>query len=231
MKLSAERKRVVFLGGILALLGGYSLYTNVLSGPSSPEPERPGRAGASSSPAPGAPGPRPDTVRPRAPSRTSAEFRPSLKPKRPEERVDPRSIDPTLRLDLLAKVQAVDMQGAGRNLFQFSTAPPPPLPPEPKIKKPVTLAADAQPGPPAPPAAPPKPQAPPITLKYYGYATASGAAKHAFFLDGDDILVAAEGDLLKKRYRVVRIGVNSVVMEDTQFKHEQTLPLQAEAAA
>ena len=85
-----------------------------------------------------------------------------------------------------------------------------------------------KPQPPGPPAPPPPP---PITLKYYGYSSARGDnRKHAFFLDGDDILVAAEGETVKKRYRVVRIGVNSVVMEDTQFKHEQTLPLQEEAA-
>jgi hypothetical protein len=141
------------------------------------------------------------------------------------------SIDPTLRLDLLAKVQAVDMQGGNRNLFQFSTAPPPPLPKEPIVK--VAGAGGKNPNqpPPGPPQPPPPPAAPPILLKYYGYSSARGDnRKHAFFLDGDDILVAAEGDVVKKRYRVVRIGVNSVVMEDTQFKHEQTLPLQEEAA-
>jgi hypothetical protein len=78
-----------------------------------------------------------------------------------------------------------------------------------------------------PPAAPP----PPILLKYYGYSSAKGDnRKRAFFLDGDDILMASEGEVVKKRYKVVRIGVNSVVMEDTQFKHEQTLPLLEEAA-
>jgi hypothetical protein len=153
-----------------------------------------------------------------------------MKPKRPEDRVDPMSIDPTLRLDLLAKVQAVNIEGGRRNLFQVGA---PPLPPEPT----VTMKQDAQVAqmgpqlPPGPPPAPPPPQAPPITLKYYGYSSARGDnRKHAFFLDGEDILVAAEGETVKKRYRVVRIGVNSVVMEDTQFKHEQTLPLQEEAA-
>src|ERR1022692_1889198 len=95
------------------------------------------------------------------------------------------------------------------------------LPPEPT----ATMKQDAQVAqmgpqlPPGPPPAPPPPQAPPITLKYYGYSSARGDnRKHAFFLDGEDILVAAEGETVKKRYRVVRIGVNSVVMEDTQFK-------------
>ena len=36
--------------------------------------------------------------------------------------------------------------------------------------------------------------------------------------------------MVKRRYKVVRIGVNSVVMEDTQFSNTQTLPLQEEAA-
>ncbi|HXM43720.1 MAG TPA: hypothetical protein VN924_20970, partial [Bryobacteraceae bacterium] len=166
-------------------------------------------------------------------SRSSEEFRPTLKPRRPEDRVDPMTIDPTLRWDLLAKVQAVKLEGGRRNLFAVGAVP---LPPEPTVavKRNIPGAKVAQMGPeppPGPPPAPPPPQAPPITLKYYGYSSARGDnRKHAFFLDGDDILVAAEGETLKKRYRVVRIGVNSVVMEDTQFKHEQTLPLQEEAA-
>ena len=41
---------------------------------------------------------------------------------------------------------------------------------------------------------------------------------------------AAKRETVLKRNRVVRIGVNSVVMEGTQFKHEQTLPVQEEAA-
>jgi hypothetical protein len=141
------------------------------------------------------------------------------------------TIDPTLRTDLLAKVQAVDMEGGRRNLFQVGA---PPLPPEPTVSvKGGTQAAKAfgpepEPGPPPKPAEPPPP---PITLKYYGYSSArTDSRKRAFVLDGDEILVGAEGDTVKKRYRVVRIGVNSVVMEDTQFKHQQTLPLQEEAA-
>ena len=40
MKLTKERKRLVFLIGALVVLGGYSFYSNVLSGPSSPAPAR-----------------------------------------------------------------------------------------------------------------------------------------------------------------------------------------------
>ena len=234
MKLTKERKRLVFLIGALVVLGGYSFYSNVLSGPSSPEPSRPSPAGGRASQAPAsAPAYAEPQSAPRRPSTSghaSEEFRPSLKPKRPEDRVDPMTIDPTLRMDLLAKVQAVNIEGGRRNLF---SAGAPPLPPEP-----VVMARNKPIGPMGPQPAPPPPQAvtpvtpppPPINLKYYGYSSAKDNRKRAFFLDGDDILVAAEGETVKKRYRVVRIGVNSVVMEDTQFKHEQTLPLQEEAA-
>ena len=38
--------------------------------------------------------------------------------------------------------------------------------------------------------------------------------------------MATEGQLVKNRYKIVRIGVNSAVVEDTQFKNnQQTLPL------
>jgi hypothetical protein len=56
-----------------------------------------------------------------------------------------------------------------------------------------------------------------------------GGSRRAFFLEGEEIHVAAEGELVKKRYKVVRIGVNSVNMEDTQFEGQQTLPLAPEA--
>jgi hypothetical protein len=234
MKLGADRKKIYFLGALI-LIGGYFFYSNVLSGPSSPEPGRPSRPTAQSSPAsqsgPSSSEKQAAPRRPATSSRSSEEFRPSLKPKRPEDRVDPMSIDPTLRLDLLAKVQAVNIEGGRRNLFSAGAAP---LPPEPAVSVKAGTQTAAVMGPEPPPVPPPPPTAPPpppITLKYYGYSSArSDNRKHAFFLDGDDILVAAEGETVKKRYRVVRIGVNSVVMEDTQFKHEQTLPLQEQAA-
>jgi hypothetical protein len=41
------------------------------------------------------------------------------------------------------------------------------------------------------------------------------------------VFVGNEGDLIRKRYRIVKINLNNVVMEDTQFKnHRQTIPLE-----
>src|SRR5438046_2467374 len=125
--------------------------------------------------------------------------------------------------------------GGSRSLFQFSAAPP--AAPDPKgTQETATVRPGTRmygPEPPPKPPAPPTPTPPPaITLKFYGYSTPrTDGAKRAFFLDGDDIFVAAEGDLVKKRYREVQIGVNSVIMEDTEFKNNrQTLVIQQEQA-
>lgn len=125
--------------------------------------------------------------------------------------------DTTLRLDLLAKVQGITYQGTERNIFQYHT-------PAPTIPKPVANAV-TKPGEQAGTAE--KPPLPPIPLKYYGYAhKPSETAKRAFFVDGEEIFIAGEGEIVNKRYRIVKIGVNTVEVEDLVTKHKQALPLQ-----
>lgn len=232
MKLGAEPKKMALLAG-LTVIAAYVLYTN-LSAP--PAPSSGAVVAARVAPQTAADSAVTAAVQTAAtPTRSSAgrrntsqEFRPAYKRKG----VDTSTIDPRLRLDLLAKVQAVDLAPAERNLFQFGAAPPVVVPaPDPGKIVPKTQEqiraeqARLNPGPPPPP--PP----PAITLKYYGYtAQRTDGRKRAFFLDGDDIFVAAEGELIKKRYKVVRIGVTSVEVEDTQFNHTQMLPLAEEAA-
>jgi len=226
MTLGAEPKKV----GILALLlvvAGYVIYSN-LAGDEGPPPvaaRAPARTSVQAAVTRDLDTPPAVESRPAAAARSrSLEFRPSLRRDRSETGPDPFATDPTLRLDLLAKVQAVKLQGGERNLFQFGP-PPPPKPTEPKI-----VPKSLGPAPPPegkPPEAAPKPPPTPIPLKFYGYASeARVGPRRAFFLDGDEILVAAEGELLKRRYKVVRIGINSCVVEDVEQKHQQTLPLE-----
>lgn len=236
MKLGAEPKKALILGGLL-LVAAYVFYSNYTSSDAPQSSTPAARPAPAAQPAASAV---PGEAREGAPrgsreaSRLSRqEFRPSLKPRRPEDRLDPASADPTLRLDLLERLRQVKFTGGMRSLFEFSQAPPPPpKAPEAKI---LQKAARKFMGPlPAPPPAPPtpvfKPQAPPIPLRFFGYVTASrGGSRRAFFLEGEEIHVAGEGELVKKRYKVVRIGVNSVTMEDTQFEGRQTLPLAPEA--
>ena len=244
MKLGTEDKKKVGALAALALVAGYLFYSNVLSQPSGAPAEKPrGVAPAArvseptlAAPAASATGqPQPPSIRRATPGRSNRgdEFHPTLRSKRPEDRIDPATIDPTLRLDILAKVQALGPDGGAHNIFQFGAAPPKTEPlkePEPKVlpkvqgpKTPEQAKAEEKP--------PVKPPPTPINLKYYGYSTARNSGnKTAFFLDGDDILVGAEGETVKKRYKVVRIGVNSVLMEDTVGGNQQSLPMQEEGS-
>jgi hypothetical protein len=234
MKMGAEPKKVVVLVGLLVVAG--IVYVINSGGDSSGAPQA--SPSAVSSNAPPAVSGQPSPTRPPEPegtrraSRGGTEFRPSVRPKRGEERADPVTIDPTLRLDLLAKLQEVKVEGRRRSIFDFSQ-------PEPPKPDPTQVAASKTPVPsplvkpedkaaePDKTAEPAKPQAPPIPLKFYGYISRSNLpAKRAFFMDGEEIHVVSEGDLVKKRYKIVRIGVNSAVVEDTQFGQEQTLPLE-----
>src|SRR5262249_42260439 len=102
----------------LGVLAAYMVYTNLLSGPSVPQESR--------SRSPPATQPLPTTALDQTPTRKTLprarneEFHPVLRSRRPEDRVDPSKVDPTLRLDLLAKVMNVTAAGGNRNLFAFS---------------------------------------------------------------------------------------------------------------
>ncbi|HVO99661.1 MAG TPA: hypothetical protein VMT15_16430 [Bryobacteraceae bacterium] len=179
---------------------------------------------------------RQQTVVPEAPSGPKLEtrsghraddFRPSLKL---PDGVDVTKIDPTLKLELLARLQKIPLEGGSRSVFDYGAPPVPPPPPVAPIKPGMIVVNGQQvPAGSVAPPAPVKPQAPPIPLKFYGYANRlSGAARQAFFLDGDDIQIKGENDVIRGRYKIIRIGINSAVVEDLQTHDQQTLPLVAE---
>ncbi len=235
MTLGAEPKKVGWLIGLSVFAVGVYLYMNVFSGPSY-DTTSTARAPVKQAAAPDLLSPsRAPAKRPQAASRSGlGTFHPRFREPRPEDRPNLANIDPTLRLDLFAKVRKVSAEGGARNLFAVAGATVPATPiklaKEPKIPinkltpPATTVTAGGTPAEPPPP---------PINLKYYGFSSVRGTdgKKRAFFLDGDDIIVAGENEMIKKRYKVVRIGVNSVQVEDTQYKNTQTLPLQEESVA
>ena len=146
------------------------------------------------------------------PPQTAAAYR----QQRRQESIDITKIDPTIHLEKLEPSSALDDSAMKRNLFRYGAAPAPPPPP----KTPKEIEAERHPTPPSPP--PP----PPIDLKYYGYATDSATKERKVFLtNGQDIFIATEGEIIANRYRIVRIGVNSVEVEDLRNKSRQQLPL------
>jgi hypothetical protein len=226
--LGGSSKQVKFLGLLGLILVGVLIYN--FSSSSTPVPMT-GRTPAEATPVPVKAIPTaPALNATRRQSTRTENFLPSLKLK---EGTDVTKIDPTLRLDLLEKLKNAEMRGGARSVFTFGAAPPPPVDP---IKPGIMTAHSMGPQLPPPPIdTRPKPDElktpppPPIPLKFYGY-TARGGTKRAFFLDGDEIQVAGENETIKNRYKIIKIGVNSVVVEDTQNKHEQTLPLIEELA-
>ena len=230
-QIGAEPKKIAILVG-LVLVAGYFLIPSrdatesaapVRSAGNAPEPLR--TVARSTNRPPGKNAPRGANSNPR-------EFRPTFRSKD----IDPSNVDPTLHLSLLAKLKTVAVEGGARSLFDIG-APPVEL----TVKEPAKIEIAKTVGPVLPsstqskaePTTPPEPKAPPIPLKFYGFVNPPKAGiKRAFFLDGEDIVIAGEGDVVKKRYKIVRIGVNSAVVEDTQFKsnNQQTLPLEAEVS-
>jgi hypothetical protein len=101
VNLGAEPKKVAILAGLVVV--GLGVYYLNSSGDSTPTPG----------------------TRTIAPVATGGEFRLRVLGTRPDDNVDPKDIDPELKLDLLAKIQAVEPIEAGRNLFQYGAAPPP----------------------------------------------------------------------------------------------------------
>ena len=231
----AEPKKLAILIGLLLAAGGTYYWMS--------RPDVPAGVSTSAtpavttsvvpSPAPSAPRTTASTYGPKTATRRGSssgdDFRPTLKI---PEGFDLSRVDPTLKLDLMAKVRKVAVEGGSRSLFEFYTPPPPPPPPvvkpQPIVPKPLTAAelkaAELKKGPPPPP--PP----PAIPLKFYGYSGAiRSAVRRAFFLDGEDIVQAGENETIRNRYKIIRIGVNSAVVEDTVAKNQQTLPLAEEA--
>jgi hypothetical protein len=231
--IDSKNKNKVIALGILAVLAAYLVYDNLLSGPSIPKnPAQTARSAAPAQPAIPLPtGPAGTPKRGALSRNRSEEVHWVFMPKRPEERPDPASIDPTLFLDRLAKVQAVDLDGGSRNLFQFSTPPQPKVVEMPKGPEPKVAVVTPPPEPPKPVVtAPVEPVAVPPPYKFYGYSTArANGKKTAYFLDGEDILLATEGDTLKRKYKVLRIGPNSVTIEDLDAKKQVSVPLTEES--
>jgi hypothetical protein len=126
--------------------------------------------------------------------------------------------NPTIRLDQLARIRAFEYSGRHRNIFSPSL-PPPDVP----ATKPGGDNLNPQPGPPQ------DSGPPPITLpvKFFGYSSDPRTGRRrAFFTDGDDVFIAAEGELLLSRFRVLHIGNSSAEIEEVASKRRTTAILE-----
>jgi hypothetical protein len=127
-----------------------------------------------------------------------------------------QSIDPRLRLDLINTSQNTKYEGGARNIFLAAAEP------SQEIPKAVTPPIDPNPQPTV--YTPPVP--PPINIKFFGFASRPGDPKQVFLLQNGDIFVAKEGEIVNRRYKVVRINPTSIEVEDMLNNNRQSIPLQ-----
>jgi hypothetical protein len=133
-------------------------------------------------------------------------------------KLDPAALD--VKLEALAgeKPGPADTE---RNPFRFKPKPAPPPPPQPSGTKPTPFEGLAPVG---PPAAPPPP---PITVKFIGTMELPNGLTLAVFTDctvGRKTRPYREGETILGQYRLVKIGLQSVVVEHLDGRGQTTLP-------
>ena len=130
--------------------------------------------------------------------------------------VDPADLDVKLEALMAARP---DTGSVERNPFRFQPKPPPPAPPAAKLAP----LPPVDPGPPPPPPGPPPP--PPIPLKFIGIVEKQGL-KVAAMSDCRITYYGSEGEVIDGRYRLVRIGVESLVIEYVDGRGRTTVRLE-----
>lgn len=114
------------------------------------------------------------------------------------------------RLESPPRVRATDIR---RNIFAYGV-----------WRRPRLARAEQGTAPPVPAAAPPEPKSP---VRFYGYAEGSrGGGRRVFLTDGDEIYVAAEGNIILRRYRLARVQNESVEIEDLKSGRRWVVPLE-----
>lgn len=143
--------------------------------------------------------------------------------------------NPQIRLDEIGKARKTEYNSGGRNIFSLTAAPSPA-----STQRQHVAAAD----PPkvwntpcglygpckevVPP--PPPPLVLPPNVKYFGYGVVpNGTARRAFFSDGEQVYVVSEGEILLNRFRILKIGNNSVQFEEPSSGRIGTAPLEEQS--
>jgi hypothetical protein len=133
---------------------------------------------------------------------------------------EPQNLDPMLHLDQLAAAEQIKYEGNGRNIFVAQQA-------DVEIPKPLKNGTTDKGGQQSSIYQPPAiAQSPPIPLKFFGFANKPGEPKRIFLVKGEDVFIAGEGEVVDRRYKVVRISPTSVDIQDVvQSGPAQSIPL------
>jgi hypothetical protein len=128
--------------------------------------------------------------------------------------------NPSLRFDLLDRLRRVEYTGRHRNIFDDKLPPPPP---------PARAPGPGEPGGPPIQTGPPPIPALVFPMKCFGYVEGPAAGmRRAFFTDGEDVYIAGIGDTIANRFRLVRIGNDSVEVEELGSNRRATVAMEQE---
>lgn len=123
--------------------------------------------------------------------------------------------EPQLRLDLLEKLQKLEYTGSHRNIF---VAEPPPPPRQAHVEDTTARFVGPQKPPPPPPVQ--------VPGELFGYASEPTSGRRvAFFTEGDDVIVVAEGATFLNRFRLVHVTDNSADVEELSDGRHATVPM------
>ena len=124
------------------------------------------------------------------------------------------------RIDLARLDRPRPASGIGRrDLFDFATPPPTPPPPMPSAPP---VAEETPP----PVTVPTPPPLPPLNIKYIGAFEGKKGLKVAVLMtDRKEVLTGQAGEVVANRYRIVRIGLESVDVQDVGSEQVRRIPL------
>lgn len=121
--------------------------------------------------------------------------------------------NPSLRLDLLERIRKFAYTGQHRNIFT-ATLPPPPKVDTSKL-----------------PPAPPTPAPLEVPVRFFGYAADPRTGRRqAFFTNGEDVFIVAEGETLLNHFRLLHIGNTTAEIEETASGRRATLVLEEQGS-
>lgn len=109
------------------------------------------------------------------------------------------SVDPSLRLAALRDAEATIYVGSGRNIFRVvEERPNLGIAPKREVKIPEPIKVV---------------EVHPIPLSFFGFSRRGGVST-VFLLKGEDVFLAREGDIVDRRYKIVRVRPDAVDVED-----------------
>ena len=108
-----------------------------------------------------------------------------------------------------------------RDLFDFAAPPPAPVPSPP----PESVSAAAERDLPPPITVPTPTPLPPLNIKYIGAVERKGVKVAMLMTERSEVLTGQVGDMVGNRFRIVKIGIESVDVQQVGSEQVQRIPL------